>query len=123
VYADSIIQAGGTGAVNLTGSGRGSGEGVDTNDSDSVQLIGGSGGLTIIGSKADASTDGPGLTLAGSLVSQGGEIIITGTGSSAGTNAYKSHRAPGQPSLWETAKRRRSQSTVLSPPAIRMGCS
>ena len=87
VYDDSIIQTGTGGGLSLTGVGRAAGEGIDTNDSDTVQLSAGSGGLTITGSMADSGLGGGAVTLAGSVVSDGGAISITGTGGSGGTLA------------------------------------
>jgi hypothetical protein len=72
LYDNTVIQSGSAGSITLLGAGRGSGEGVDSNDSNTVQLTAGSGGLSITGSKADASTSGAGVILAGSMVSDGG---------------------------------------------------
>ncbi|MEY3176691.1 MAG: hypothetical protein RLZZ436_4605, partial [Planctomycetota bacterium] len=87
IYDNTILETGSGGGISLTGSGRAGGEGIDTNDSDTVELSAGSGGITIAGSMADAGNGGGAVTLAGSITSTGGAISITGTGGSGGTVA------------------------------------
>ncbi|MCG8525904.1 MAG: filamentous hemagglutinin N-terminal domain-containing protein [Opitutales bacterium] len=74
---------GGTGSITITGTAQGRGEGVDTEDILTGEIISGSGGVTITGTNDRGRGDG--AELAGVINAIGGPISIMGTGGD-GTN-------------------------------------